>query len=132
MNRVIVCATLVCAVLTAACGSDSTSPKNQPFTGTFVGSWTSGPSITDTAHMTQSGNSITARDSEYLSGSLSGAVNFNGSVTGTTMTFTVSNLAGDTTYGTFKGTYTTSAVVSGYYYAASSPTDSQAVSWTKQ
>lgn len=131
MNRVFVCATVACAVLAAAaCGSDSTSPKNGPFTGTFVGSWTGSPSPTDTMHMTQSGNNITARDTEWAGGTPENAVNFNGTVTGTTMTFTITNLAGDSTYGTYKGSYTTSAVVSGYFYR--DPADSEALVWTKQ
>lgn len=126
MRRLIVCATLVCAAVVAACSS-STSPKTNPnkFSGLWLGTWGNSDS-TFVSHLTvaQTGDSIVGVDSEYTAGTFNAAYPIAGNATTTTVTFTY------TGYSTYKGTFITADSVAGYYYY--SATDSTTIVWKKQ
>jgi hypothetical protein len=126
MHRLMVCATLACAVAVAACSS-STSPKSNPnkFSGLWFGTWGNSPS-TLVSHLTvtQTGDSIVGVDSEYNSGTFSTAYPIAGNATTTSINFTY------TGYGPYKGAFITADSVAGYYYYDG--TDSTTLVWKKQ
>jgi hypothetical protein len=127
MNRLLVVASLVCATLAAAACGSATAPANT-FNGTYNSAWAGESEVVDTLQATQSGTTITGTDVEHVNGGAANDVALSGSVTGNTVTFAVTS--GSNTLGNYKGTFTSSTVVTGYFYY--SPTDSIGLVWTKE
>jgi hypothetical protein len=115
----------VLAVGMAACSSGSTSPSPGPFTGTYTSAWFGESSVADTLRLTQSGHVLNGIDVEHVP-----PYTFTAQFTGTVRADSVFlGVKGDTTT-LYKGTFTSPAVVSGYWYYDSS--DSTGLVWTRE
>jgi hypothetical protein len=70
MNRFVVVGSIVCGALAAAaCGSDSTAPKPDTFTGNWVGSlFNSSTSISVNVNATQSGSAVSGTGTASVHG----------------------------------------------------------------
>jgi hypothetical protein len=109
MNRLAVIGSIVCCALAAAaCGSDSTAPKPDTFSGNWQGLfYNSGASVTVNVNTTQSGSAITGSGTA-VEGSNNGAVTVFGTSTPPNITVAVvlpGGSPGDTL--TLIGTYIT-------------------------
>jgi hypothetical protein len=123
MNRLLVVASLVCATLAAAaCGSDSTAPKDV-FSGTWAGNLAGVTQLTLTT--TQNGSAVTG------TGTAVNTNTFTLVVTGTSTppSLNLAITASDSEHLTFDGSYVTADSVAGMIHEGS---DSVALSLKKQ
>jgi hypothetical protein len=113
MNRLVVVASMIgCALVAAACGSDSTGPKD-----TFAGTWVGVANTTTiTVTATQNGSTVSGTGTAVNSPN-----SFTLVVTGTSTppNVTLAITASDSEHLTFDGTYVTADSVAGMLHEGS-------------